>query len=174
MLQGGEEMISRAHSAQSARAQVNAVIARLPRMSRHKLREWHRKVERILARRPDDSEAIRLLEAIRAERARRPESERRIVTGLIAWEPHAPGRSRFHGWAEGRKVAVIHKLANHGASRRAVYALEIEGERHPSTFDRIDSARAMGERLFAARHGNCLPAPGETAVDQRHLPAAPA
>ncbi len=163
-------MISRAHSAQSARAQVNAVIARLPRMSRHKLREWQRKVERILARRPDDGEAIRLLEAIRAEKARRPESERRIVTGLIAWEPHAPGRRRFHGWAGTRKVAVILKLANHGAARRAVYALEIEGERHPSTFDRIDSARAAGERLFAARHGSRLSPPEDAARERPNLP----
>lgn len=165
-------MISRAHSAQSARAQVNAVIARLPKMSPHKLREWHRKARRILVRRPDDVEARRLLEAIEAERNSRPQEHRRISTGRLAWEPHAPGVSQFRGWDGEKPVAVIHKLANHGASRKALYALEVEGVRHPRTFDRIDNARTMGESLYAEKktaHASPRSQRGETASAYRRV-----
>ena len=129
---------------------VDRVIAQIPDMSARERAEWRGKAKRVLARRPEDGQAQRILAALDAA-ADSPVTRRLISTGALAWEPHDPDTPSCRGFAGDRPVAGIFKHATHTATRKAVYAVEVVGTPLPGRFDRIEAARQAGERAWQER-----------------------
>ena len=131
---------------------VGRIIARIPTMPARERAEWREKAERVLARRPGDGQAQRILAALDAA-AETIAPRRLISTGALAWEPHDPDTPSCRGFAGDRPVARILKHATHTAMRKAVYAVELLGTPLPGRFDHIEAARQAGERAWQELQG---------------------
>ncbi len=126
---------------------ISKIIARIPSMPAKERAEWYSKARRVLAMRPDDQDAGRLITAIeRVEE--QPATTRLISTGHLAWEPRTSDRPDCRGFANGVAVARIFKNATHTATRKMVYTVEVKGQMLPDRYHRIEEARQAGERAF--------------------------
>lgn len=91
---------------------IDQTIARLPTMNARALTTLRGNASAVLARKPDDLDAHRLIEAIDATEAARPRTDQFEVTGLLSWEKHRPGEGTFRGE---HVVGRIFKRADHSS-----------------------------------------------------------
>ena len=130
---------------------IEKMIARLPGMNAKALATLRGNANAVLARKPGDADARRLLEALDAIEVARPKTAEFEVTGLLSWEKHRPGESTFRAFHGNNVVGRIFKRADHTSVDKEVYSIEILGEAVPGAFQHIRDARAAGEREFASR-----------------------
>jgi hypothetical protein len=133
-------------------SRIDEIIANIPGMRGKERAEWRDKVHRVLARRPDDPDALRLNEALEGAAAR-PDSARLIKTGHLAWEPHSSEQPNCRGFADGVAVARIFKRVTHTATRKEVYSVELDGRILSGRHHRIEEARQAGEMAFRISRG---------------------
>lgn len=130
---------------------IEKTIARLPSMNAKALTTLRGNANAVLARKPCDGDARRLLEALDAIEAAKPKTVEFEVTGLLSWEKHRPGEGTFRAFHGENVVGRIFKRADHTSLDKDVYSLEILGQEIPGAFHHIHDARAAGEREFASR-----------------------
>lgn len=130
---------------------IEKTIARLPSLKAKALATLRSNAAALLARKPGDEDARRLLEAIDAIEATKPKTVEFEVTGLLSWEKHRPGEGTFRAFHGENVVGRIFKRAEHSGLDKDVYSLEILGQTVPGSFHHIRDARAAGEQQFVYR-----------------------
>ncbi|WBQ13048.1 hypothetical protein L2D00_14530 [Hyphomonadaceae bacterium BL14] len=129
---------------------IDTMIAKISQMSNIERKNLRSNAERIIEKDPDNADAKKLKAALDAVE---PEiSRKRIITGLLEWDPHEQGKSSFYGFFQGSSVARIFKRANHRNEDRSVYVLEIYGKKL-GPYAHIENARDAGEKLFNPEKG---------------------
>jgi len=131
---------------------IEKTIARLPTMNAKALATLRGNANAMLARKPDDQDARRILEALDAMEAANPKTVEFEMTGLLSWEKHRPGEGTFRAFRGENVVGRIFKRADHSSLDKDVYSLEVLGTTVPGAFHHIRDAREAGEREFASRH----------------------
>jgi hypothetical protein len=132
---------------------IEKTIVRLPSMNAKDRATLRGNAMAVLARKPGDKDARRLLEAIDAIEAAKPKAAEFEVTGLLSWEKYRAGESTFRAFHNETVVARIFMRANHSDNDKEVYSLEVLGQEIHGAFHHIRDARAAGEREFASRRG---------------------
>ncbi|MCU9849387.1 hypothetical protein OEZ60_15405 [Defluviimonas sp. WL0024] len=130
---------------------IEKTISRLPTMNAKALATLRGNANAALARKPDDQDARRLLDALDAMEGGKPKTAEFEVTGLLAWEKHRPGEGTFRAFHGENVVGRIFKRADHSSRDKDVYSLEILGAAIPGAFHHIRDAREAGEREFCSR-----------------------
>lgn len=129
---------------------VDTTIARIPGMTAQSRATLRRNVEAALMKSPEDVAARRILAALDALEAARPQPSELEVTGLLSWEKHRAGQATFRAFHGAVVVGRIFKRADHPSVEKDVYAVEINGVTLPGAFHHIRDAREAGERAFGA------------------------
>jgi len=132
---------------------ISKIVARIPKMPTRERAEWHSKASRVLALRPDDPDAIRLIKAIESAEEQ-PDTTRLISTGCLVWEPRVFDRPDCRGFAGGVAVARIFKSATHTESRKKVYSVEVNGQLLSDNYHRVEEARQAGEAAYQIGQGS--------------------
>lgn len=130
---------------------IEKTIARLPGMNAKAPAIMRVNINAVLARKPGDADARRLLEALDAMEAARPKTAEFEVTGHLSWEKHRSGEGTFRAFHGENVVGRIFKRADHTSLDKEVYSLEILGKAVSGAFHHIRDARAAGEREYASR-----------------------
>lgn len=136
---------------------IETTIARIPSMSSKERATFRKNAETSLRKRPEYTDAQRLLDALDAFDAGREKASELDVTGLLSWEKHRAGQAVFRAFHQGVEVGRIFKRADHSLIEKDVYSMEIGGIALAGAFHHIRDAREAGERAYAAQYEDVVP-----------------
>lgn len=129
---------------------VDETISRIPRMMLRERVSWRQKAGCVLEKKPDDIDALRLLDALQVFEADEFKPASLEVTGLLAWEKYQRGtETPFRAFHGNRVVGRIIKRATHTSTRKQVYSVEILGQNLAGAWQNISDAREAGEATYS-------------------------